>query len=81
MGLLAYGRVPVITNGESGGNAIMLPEIYQATAGHSFLKTSTAVGKEPIISIPNSQDGNFIQDAEDAIVDLIVTIIENRRKN
>ena len=59
----------------------MLPEIYQTTPDYSFLKTKTAFGKEPIISTPNCQDGNFIQDAEDALVDLIVAIMENRMKH
>lgn len=59
----------------------MLPEIFQNTADNSFLRTKKALNKEQIFLTPNLQDGLFIQNAEDSIVDLIVTILENRRKN
>ena len=59
----------------------MQPEIYKNTSESSFLKTKTAFGEKPIPSTHNWKDGHFIQDAEDALVDLIVTIMENRMKN
>jgi hypothetical protein len=59
----------------------MLLEIYQTTSDYPFLKTKTALGKETIISTPNCPEDNFIQDAEDTLIDLIVAILENRIKN
>ena len=59
----------------------MLPEIYQTKSDNSFLKTKTALGKEYIPLTHKRPDGHFIEDAEDALVDLIVSILENRIKN
>ena len=58
----------------------MLPEIYQNTSESSFLRAKTALGEKQRLLTQNCQDNNFIEDAEDALVDLIVTILGNRIK-